>query len=155
MFKSIENLVIKSIVSSATIVLGGFILFNLAFMLAAVFVRGTNLIMKLSLGIHLPVVFSLIPFVGILFVATVLVFRSNIDHLLKATFFTMPLMSLLITVGVLMDQQPKYVPISLGAAVIAIMGCYFYLKKMPWVYYFALLYVAVLAIYVSLSGIDI
>jgi len=155
MFNKIKNPVIKNIVYAVIIVLGGFLLFNVAFMLAAVVINGINLMLRLSIDSQPPTIFSLVLFVLLLIVASYFVFRSKLDHLIKATFLTMPLMSLLISIGVLLYEQPRYVPISIGAVVIAALAGYFYKKKMPWIYYFAEIYVAALALYIVLTGIDI
>ncbi|MEW6173205.1 MAG: hypothetical protein AB1510_09105 [Bacillota bacterium] len=155
MFNKIENIVIRNIVYVAIILVGGFALFNAAFMLAAIVVNGINLLLRLSSDSQPPTIYSILVFILLLLVASYFVFRSKLDDLIKATFLTMPLMSLLIAIGVSLYEQPKYVPISIGAVIIVALTGYFYIKKMPWMYYFAELYVAALAFFIVLTGIDI
>jgi len=155
MFNRIKNPVIRNIVYAAIIMLGGFLLFNVAFLLAALVTTGISLLLRLSIDSQPPTIFSLVLFVLLLIAASYFVLKSKLNHLIKATFLTMPLMSLLISIGVLLYEQPRYVPISIGAVVIAIIAGFFYRKKMPWMYYFAEVYVAALALYIVLAGIDI
>lgn len=155
MFNKIESVVIKNIVYAAIILVGGFVLFNVAFMLAAFVVNGINFLFRLSSDFQPPTIFSILIFVLLLLVTSYFVFRSKLDDLIKATFLTMPLMSLMMAIGVSLYEQPKYVPISIGAFIVVALSGYFYIKKMPWMYYFAEFYVAALALFITLTGMEI
>lgn len=155
MFDKIENQVIKKLICAAIIMVGGFVLFNLAFMLAAALVLGLNLLLRLGLNVQPPTIYGLLIFIVLLLLASYFVFRSQWDDLIKATFLTMPLMSVLIVLGVALYQQPQAVPIGIGAVIVGALCGTFYLRKMPWMYYFATAYVAALALWIVLAGIDI
>jgi len=155
MFNKIKNTAIRNIVYAAIIIVGGFALFNIAFLLAAIIANGINLLLHLRSDFQLPTIYSILFFLLLLLVASYFIFRSKLDDLIKATFLTMPLMSLMIAIGVLLYEQPEYMPISIGAFIIAALSGFFYIKKMPWMYYFAELYVAALALFIVLAGIDI
>ena len=65
-----------------------------------------------------------------------LLLRTQILDLLKAIFLTMPLSTVIITVGHALYQQP---PVSISAmfGTIAICGLLLYRFKKPWIYYYA------------------
>lgn len=155
MFDKIENRVHKTLVCAAIIIVGGFVLFNLAFMLAAALVLGLNALLRLGLNAQPPTVYSLLVFIVLLMVGTYFVFRSQWDDLIKATFLTMPLMSLFVVLGVALYQLPQFVLFALGAGIVGALCVTFYLRKMPWLYYFAVAYVAALALWIVLAGIEI
>lgn len=144
---------LKNILSAVMIMAGGLALFTLAFLTTAfvtnAFIRvfgmerignphGTGRWFTLLL---------------ILFLSW-LIFRSKINDTVKATFLTMPLMVVLVLTGIGFYQQPAWI-VGIGAVVIGAVLFYFHQRRLPWVYYFATLYVAALALYVLVSGVDI
>lgn len=144
----------KNILSVLVIVVGGFILFNLAFLLTA-FV--TNAVISFS-GMRQ---FRAVHIIGrglsllLIFLLSWSVFRSRLNDTIKATFLTMPLMVILVIIGVSLYQQSKWIIAGIGAVIICGVILYLHKKKFPWVYYFSTLYVASLALYILLSGMDI
>ncbi len=136
------------------IVVGGFILFNFAFILTALVMRGTMLVMRMPENMAPPSLARFLAFALILFMSW-LVFKSGLNHTFKATFLTMPLMTVLVLLGLSLYNQPKWMLYGAGAGIILVLLAYLYKKRLPWVYYFATIYVAILGIYIMVSGIDI
>jgi hypothetical protein len=144
----------KNVLSAVVIVVVGFILFNVAFILAAfVFNTVASLTGKgLDQGPRFAGVAAYLVILGLLSIA---VFISKLSHLAKATFLTMPLMAVVILSGVMLYEQPSWIPFAAGAAIIGAVLIYLYSKKLPWLYYFATFYVAVLALAVTIFRIEI
>jgi hypothetical protein len=143
----------KSILSVVVIVAGGFILFNVAFLLAAFVFNGIGVITgTMEQG---PGIIGTGAYLLLLLLISWLVFRSKLGHLAKATYLTMPLMAVLILTGVRLYQQPQWVVFGTGAVIVGAVTFYIYRKKLPWIYYFATFYVAALAVYIVLAGIEI
>ena len=144
----------KSILSILVIVVGGFILFNLAFLLTALV---TNFMVSFS-GMRQSGSFHIIGrglSVLLILLISWAAFRSRLNDTVKATFLTMPLMVILVIVGIILYQQSKWITAGIGAAIICVVILYLYKKKLSWLYYFSAFYVAALALYVLLSGMDI
>lgn len=144
----------KNILSVLFIAAGGFILFNLAFVMTAFItnavinfwgVRQSGTVPMIGRGI------SVLLIVLISWVA----FRSHLNDTIKATFLTMPLMVILVIVGVILNQQSKWMIAGIGTVIILAVIFYFHRKKLSWPYYFSAFYVAMLALYALISGLDI
>lgn len=144
----------KNVLSLIVIVGVGFILFNVAFILAALVLNGTSRILGADPQAAPPLVGAAIYLVLVLLLSW-FVFRSKLNDLVKATFLTMPLMVILMMVGVRIYEQSKWVIAGIGAAIVGAVIFYLYNKKLPWQYYFATFYVALLALFVMLSGMEI
>lgn len=148
----------KVILSILTIVVGGFILFNIAFIIAAGIHQIGNLLVRLFSGRDdfavNPMFWRFLFVVVILFISW-FIFKSKWNTLVKATYLTMPLMVLLIVEGILLYRQPSWVPIGIGAIIIASVLFYLYQKKLPWQYYFATFFTGAVALVVVLAGIEI
>jgi hypothetical protein len=144
----------KNVLSAVVIVVVGFILFNVAFILAAfVFNTVASLTGKdMEQGPRFAGVASYLIILALLSIA---VFISKLTHLAKATFLTMPLMAVLILSGVMLYEQPSWVTFAAGATIVGAILIYLYTKKLPWLYYFATFYVAVLALAVTIFRIEI
>lgn len=144
----------KNILSVLVIVVGGFILFNLAFLLTA-FV--TNAICNFSgIGQFRPVhiIGRGLSLLLILLISW-FVLRSDMNDIMKATFLTMPLMVILVIIGISLYQQSNWIIVGMGAVVICAVILYLHKKKFFWLYYFSTFYVAGLALYILFSGMDI
>lgn len=134
----------KNVLSAVVIAAGGFILFNAAFLLAALVINGLGMLMG---NVDRPPSFiQIVAYAGILLIISWLVFRSKLSHLIKATYMTMPLMVVLVMTGITLYTQPQWVPICVGAVIVAAVLLFIYIKKLPWLYYFATVYVAALAL---------
>jgi len=148
----------KNILSGLIIVAGGFVLFNLAFMLAAVTMHACRLAVTVIGGNRVedmgPMWWKYV-YAGLILLISFFIFRSKFIPLTKATYLTMPLMVVLVLIGIQFYQQPQWVPILIGAVIISAMISCFYIIKLSWHYHFATLYTAALALFIILSGIDI
>lgn len=148
----------KNVLSALVIVGGGFLLFNAAFMLAAfVGTACTFLVGAISQtdDFALNPMFWWLVFIVIIMVVSWFVLRTKWNVLVKATYLTMPLMVALIFTGVLLFKRPTWVPAVAGAAIVCAVLFFLYRKKLPWQYYFAVLYTGALALYVMLAGVEI
>lgn len=144
----------KNILSIVVIVVGGFILFNLAFVLTALVVRASMLVMKVPENMPPPYIGRYITVILIL-IMSYMVFQSRLNDTIKATFLTMPLMVILVMIGLSLYGRPQWIIYAVGAVVIFAVILYLYKKKLSWLYYFATFYVAVLGLYIMISGMDI
>lgn len=148
----------KNLLSVVVIMAGGFILFNLAFILAAVINQAFRIAAGL-LGVNQseamnPMLWKYVYAIVIL-VLSWFVLKSKLNTLVKATYLTMPLMVLLILAGILLYQQPQWVPMSVGAVIVLAVILYLFKRKLSWQYYIATVYTAALALYIVLAGIEI
>jgi hypothetical protein len=144
----------KNILSSFVIMLGGFILFNVAFLLAAFVISTSQRIIGMPQNAA-PNLLSRALYLVLIFIISWFVLKSKLYTLAKATYLTMPLMVVLVMLGLLLYQQPKSLIAIIGALIISVILLYLYKKKLPWQYYFAALYVAVLGLCIMLFNIEI
>lgn len=149
----------KNIFSMLTIVVIGFILFNVAFILAWVVSRVCSMAFMLFVNPvdgNLGMIHSLWHYVYLIFIILLSwgFLRLHLNDLVKATFLTLPLVIVLAEVGVQFYKLPVLVYV-INALIIATVLFYLYKTKRSWLYYFATLYVAVVMLYVMLSGMQI
>lgn len=144
----------KNILSVFTIMLGGFILFNVAFILAAFVINGLIKIMGMHENASPPFISKAL-YLILVFLISFGIFKSKLNTLIKATFLTMPLMVVIVMIGILFYRQTKFLVIAIGALIIGSVLFYLYKKKLPWQYYFATLYVAVLGLCIMAFNIQI
>lgn len=144
----------KNVLSLFVIVIGGFILFNVAFILAAFVINACISIMEISPD-------SAPPFIGkaiyLIIIANIslFVFKSKLSTLVKATYLTVPLMVVQVFIGIVLYEQSKFIIAAIAALMISAVILYMYKKKLSWQYYFATLYVAVLGICIMVFNIQI
>lgn len=149
----------KNALSMLIIVVIGSVLFTVAFILAALVGKTYRMaIMPFAeqLSGNLGTILSLWHYVYIIVILLLswFVFRSRLNDLAKATFSTMPLVVVLTGVGIQFYTLPVLVYV-IGAVIIAAVLFYLYRTKHSWLYYFATIYVAVVMLYVMLSGMEI
>ena len=82
------------------------------------------------------------------------VLTRPLNDLVKATYFTMPLIVILTEVGVQFYRWPVLVW-TIGTIIVGAVLLYLYKTKRSWLYYFATFYVACVELFVMLFGIDI
>lgn len=145
---------LKNLLSMITIIIGGFILFNFAFLLTALVVRTTMFVIRTPENMPPPYIGRYITVILIL-IMSYIVFRSRLNDTIKATYLTMPLMVALVMIGLSLYGKPQGVIYGAGALVIFAVTYYIYKKKLSWLYYFATFYVAILGLYIMISGMDI
>ena len=144
----------KNVLSALIVVAGGFILFNLAFLLAALVINTTMSVLGITQN-EAPHIVGRVVYLLLIFLITWIVFRSRLNDTIKATFLTMPLMVILVMIGISVYQQSNWVIAGIGAVIICALLYYLYKKKLSWLYYFSTFYVAAVALYILLSGIEI
>jgi len=144
----------KNLLSAIVIMAVGFILFNAAFLLAALVLNGFMILLGSNQNTAPPFVGRAAYFILILLISW-LVFRSKLNDLIKASFLTMPLMVVLVMGGIGLYTQPKWIVAGAGALVIGAVILYLYKKRLPWLYYFATIFVAATALCVMLFNVEI
>lgn len=145
-----KNPLIKKLLIMLGISVGSFIGFNIAFMLAAVITLGIARITG-------PIGYSLgrVVFLIIIYLLFFGVKKLKIPTWIKATVFSMPMISTLILIGVYGYGLSTPIIIGLGTGFVAFVGYYLYRNKWDWTYLYALSFVSICAAYVILTGIDI
>lgn len=151
------------VLPAVVIPVGGFVLFNLGFLLDALFQLGAGSLLGLLLGegwqeltpglsISLNVVFA-----GLVLAAYALAARSpRIPTLVKAVFATLPAVFLLATVGLgFFSLSGKWGGLGAGALLAAAAVGVLVWKKKSWMYSYAVLFSGVCLALTVLLGIDI
>ncbi len=144
----------KNVLSLFIIVFGGFILFNAAFLLAAFVINASMSIMRMPQNAA-PHFLSRALYLILIFMISFGIFNSKLNTIVKATFLTMPLMVVLVMIGLVLYQQSKFLITLIGALIVSALLLYLYKKKLPWQYYFATFYVAVLGLCIMIFNIEI
>lgn len=140
----------KKLLIMLGISVGSFIGFNIAFMLAAVITLGIGRIsgsIGYSLGRFVFLIVIYLKFFGVK--------QLKIPTWIKATVFSMPMISTLILIGVYGYGLSMPIIIGLGTAFVSFVGYSLYRYKWDWTYFYALSFVSVCAAYVIITGIDI
>lgn len=145
-----KNPIIKKLLIMLGISVGSFIGFNIAFMLAAFI----TLTISRFTG---PIGYSLgrIIFLIVIYLIFFIVYKLKIPTWIKATVFSMPMMSTLILIGVYGYGLSLPIIIGLDTVLVSFVGYALYRYKWDWTYFYALSFVSVCAAYVILAGIDI
>jgi len=144
----------KNVLAAVFIIVAGFILFNLAFMLAALVINLTMYIMGQPQNVAPPFV-GRVAYSIIILLISWLILKSKLNDLIKAAFLTMPLMVIMITLGISLYQQPIWLLGLIGSAGVGFVLLYLYKKKLVWYYYFSTFYVAVLVLCIMIFQIEI
>lgn len=142
---------LKNILSAVIIVVVGFVLFFVAFLLTALVSSVTE---KLFGPEGRPYLSKLVMLFIVLLISF-FVFRSRFNDLVKASFLTMPLMVVLVLLGILMYPLPQWQLFGAGALIVGGLVFFLYKKKLSWLYFFATFYVTVLVVIILLTGMEI
>ena len=142
----------KALLSMVTIVAGGFVLFNLSFLLA---VLVTYAIKAVSGGVAEVEPYALGVYFVLLGILSWFIFRSKLNDLLKALYLTMPLMTVLVGVGIALNAQPKWIRLAAGAVAVFAVLAYLFKRKLSWMYVFAAVFVGVMGLIIVLANIQI
>lgn len=129
---------------------GSFIGFNIAFILAAFI---TLSIAQITGQIGYTV--GRFVFLIIIYLVFFGVKRLHIPDWIKASVFSMPIISTLILIGVYGYGLSSYIVIGLGLLFTLSVTYFLYRNKWDWTYYYALSFVSICAAYVIIAGIDI
>lgn len=143
----------KNILSSAIVIVVGLALLLAAFLLLALIARGARVLLP-GEGGNAPAL-SRIALLVLTLLLLPFVFRSKLPDPFKAAYLTLPLMTGLMLLGIALYGKPLWTVLVSGGAVIAAALAYLAVRKKPWLYFFAVAYVAALALYVYLSGMQL
>lgn len=150
--------VLGIIVSMLTIMLGGFVLFNVSFVILALLSNGLEVFADttgevsremLQLGGLVALV------IAIAVAAKFLVSKEQLKHTLLASMLALFLMIVLVMIGIALYEQSDIVILLAGGVVIIPILILLYIKKANWTYTFATIYASCLGILVMLFKIDI
>jgi len=147
-----------SVFSMLVIVGVGFVLFNVAFILAYAVMIGYELVVmpfadRIGDAGQIHFSWHYIYLLLVLLLSWIVLHRPLPD-LVKATFFTLPLVVVLTEVGIQFYRWPVLVWV-IGAVIVGAVLSYLYKTKQSWLYYFATFYVVAAEIFVLLSGMEI
>lgn len=144
----------KNALSVLAVAAGGFILFNLAFILAAIVINASMSFLGMAENAAPPAVGRVV-YLLLIFLISWLIFRSRLNLIIKASFLAMLLMVILVLAGLSLYQYSKWITIGIGAVIICTVLFYLHKKKLSWLYYFSTFYVAVLGLCVMIFNIQI
>lgn len=158
----LKNPIVRKVAAALGLAGLGFVLLNLAFVLDAVFQGIIRLIVRLfapnaigpnSSWFWLPPLmhFSFAALIGLL---TWLVLRSKLRAFFKATFLTVPMAVVLVTLGMFLGRWP-YISYPLGIILVAGVLCLFHRAKQPWLYYYAVILTSLTLAVFTLTGGEI
>jgi len=156
----LKNPYVKNILSALAIVFGGSILLNLTFLFDFLFQSLVDEIIKLFTSVDFNMAWSWLPpvkhgiFVILIGSISWFIFKSKLPKLIKAIYLTVPTAVVLATIGIFFYQW-QLLPFVLGG--IAVLGTlyFFYKKRLPWVYWFAVIIVALALLVMTLTGQEI
>ncbi|PKM89064.1 MAG: hypothetical protein CVU85_03170 [Firmicutes bacterium HGW-Firmicutes-10] len=147
------------IVSALTIMLGGFVLFSLGFILLAIIINGFQILGETPTG---EVFSEMLMFAVYLGVAIILVLgakwlltKEQLKHTLRATALTLVLIIVVVMIGIVLYKQSDLIILLAGGVVIIPLFILLYIKKANWTYLFATVYVACIGIYGVLMNVEI
>lgn len=156
--KMFKNPHVKNVLSALAVAVFGFILLDFTFILYALIINGIGFFLPADFestsSWYMPVMMTIIS-LGILG-SSWFVFKSKLKEIYKEIFMTVPTAVVLLTVT-LASSLYRWPPvaISVGGLLIAGVLYYFYRTKQPWLYYFAVILVALSLLTITLLGIDI
>jgi hypothetical protein len=158
MKKFLKNPLVKNILSALAVAIFGFILLILTFLFDAIFQSLVDGIIKLFTPVDINMTWYWFPpikhasFIVIISLISWLVFRSKLKVLYKAIYMTVPVATVLVTVGMFLYRWPIVV-YSVGSLLCIGTLYYFYRTKQPWLYYYTVVLVGfTLAIFTLLGG---
>lgn len=141
----------KALVEAVLIVLIGFVLFNVAFMGVAAII---GLIGWITQDPTQPNDLGYLIFLILLLIMTLLVFRSKLTVLIKASFLCMPVMSIMVMIGVVLNGQLMLIFGLVGLLIGSLLG-YLRMRKAPWQYTFSVLYCLSLGLIIVVFNVQI
>lgn len=158
----VKKPITKNIISALAIVVSSFILLNVTFILDYLFhglieiIAGFLFPKVVRHDISLPWYPFLIHFLFAVFIAliSILVFRSRLGSFQKATFLTIPVAVFLVTLGIFFYQSPLFIYL-IGSFSIITTLYYFHQKKLPWLYSYSVILIALLLLIFNLTGGEI
>jgi len=158
--KILRKPIVKNILSALAVAVFGFILLNLAFIFDALFQNVVKRFLRLFTSTDLNMAYNWYPptmhatFVVIICLISWPVFRSKLGTLYKATYMTVPLAVVFVTLGISFYRRPA-IAYALGGLFGIGVLYYLYRTKKPWLYYYALILIGLVMLMVGLFKIEI
>lgn len=138
----------KYLVPIVVIMVGGFVLFGVAFFADFAFQSVIRRLVRLEFPLH-------IPFAVLVLVISYFILKSSkLPDLLKATYFCVPAMVTLLITYISLYNWPVAAYVA-DVVVAGLLLFYLIRTKRSWIFYYALSYVLVLVIAIRILGIDI
>lgn len=133
---------------------GGFLLWNLAFLLMAGVAFLERLVFRTGeMGATYGVARGVYLFLVLLI--TFLIFRTKLPDCVKAMVMTVPLISVLVLLGIKTYMYSAWVSLSVGGCFLLLVAFLLYLTKAKWMYYFATAYVGIVGLAIVIFQIEI
>jgi hypothetical protein len=146
------------IVSAILIMFGGFVLFNLAFVILGVLANGFEIFADATGEVSREMLLLAL-FVGsviiVAIIAKFILSKEQLKHTLFAMLLTLPLMVIIVMIGIALYGQSDFVILLAGGAVIIPVLLLMIKKKVNWTYMFATVYVACLGLLIMIFNIEI
>jgi hypothetical protein len=153
---TIKHWLTKYLPGIVAVPVGGFILWNLAFVAAALLINGIGMLFPHNFARSSPSfsAMMMIVFVALVFLLTWFIMRSALDDLYKAVYLTMPVAVVYVSIGVLLYRWPltSYL---VNAFLFSLIASYLFLRKRPWVYLYAVLFTTLTLLIFTLAGGEI
>lgn len=146
-----NNKWINYLIAMVVIIIGGFVLFNLAFLSLGIMSDFNNIELD-SLVIFGGYLISLIVLFGI---AKYALSANLAKDTIIATLLTLPLMVIIVSIGIRMHLQPDYLIIGVCALVFLPIIIVMQRLKLSWVYWLACGYVMALGLLIMIFDIQI
>lgn len=149
--------ILRNLLYVIVIVVGGFILFNVAFLLTAL----VSNVLALLLGIigvtFMAGVHAIGRYASLLLICLIAwaAMRTKWKDVVKATVLTMPLMTIMVLLGIEFYGRPDWLIAGIGALVLGSVLFYLYKKNYSWLYYVAVFYVGILGLCIMLFHVEI
>ncbi|RPJ63459.1 MAG: hypothetical protein EHM12_02265 [Dehalococcoidia bacterium] len=144
---------VKNILSALAVAVLGFILLNITFLLNFLLFK----LIDLSLPHELVSAFQWFPmvrhalFLVIIMLVSWAVLRSKLSTLYKAIYLIVPVAVVIVSIGIFMYQWPPAAYLVAGIFTAGILF-YLYCMRQPWLYYYAVLLVALTLMVFTLLG---
>lgn len=140
----------KNILSALAVIVFGFILLNLTFILDAAFQSLLNLFIPMNKDMTM----RWYLFAVLIYLLSWFIFKSKIGAIYKAIFSVVPVAVTFVTVGMFLYQWPV-VSYTLSALIYSGIFFYLYKAKKPWIYYFSVSLIAVVLLITGIMGMEI
>jgi hypothetical protein len=156
----IKNPVIKNVLSAIAVAFFGFILLTFTFIFDALFQSLVDWIVKLFTSVDFNMAWPWFPpvkhalFVVIIGLISWIVFKSKLKVLYKAIYLTVPVATVLVTVGMFLYRWP-ILSYSIGSLLCIGTLYYFYRTKQHWIYYYTVILIGLTLAIFTMSGGEI
>lgn len=154
---------LKNILKAAAVVVIGYFLLTVAFLVDVFYHRMIDILAKLlfnidiremDMGTRWYPVSKHVSFFILIYIASYFIFRSRWPRLVKAIYMTVPLAVMYASIGMFLNRWPALVW-SLAILCGAIVLLCLYRLKSNWLYYFAFIAMSITMSLVMLFGVDI